>query len=244
LPPAPKERKYKTKSFISYPVMLGDRGVGVINFTDKIGGEAFNRRDIEILDSIAPQIAVAIDRSALRDKAGEYAQLSITDALTGLLNRRYLEERFTEEIKRSNRTGEAISFVMLDVDEFKSYNDKFGHPAGDEALRIVGRVLKDTLRGADVPARYGGEEFAILLPQTTAEEAETIAERIRRNVELTEFPKRKVTISVGIASRTAVLNNVPDLIDAADKALYQAKRLGRNQVRTFDPETDAGEKIH
>jgi diguanylate cyclase (GGDEF)-like protein len=244
LPPAPKERKYKTKSFISYPVMLGDRGVGVINFTDKIGGEMFNRRDIEILDSIAPQIAVAIDRSALRDKAGEYAQLSITDALTGLLNRRYLEERFTEEIKRSNRTGDAISFVMLDVDEFKSYNDKFGHPAGDEALRIVGRVLKDTLRGADVPARYGGEEFAILLPQTNADEAETIAERIRRNVELTEFPKRKVTISVGIATRTAVLNNVPDLIDAADRALYQAKRLGRNQVRTFDPELDAGEKIH
>jgi diguanylate cyclase (GGDEF)-like protein len=95
-----------------------------------------------------------------------------------------------------------------------------------------------------VPARYGGEEFAILLPQTNADEAETIAERIRRNVELTEFPKRKVTISVGIATRTAVLNNVPDLIDAADRALYQAKRLGRNQVRTFDPELDAGEKIH
>ena len=133
---------------------------------------------------------------------------------------------------------------MVDVDEFKSYNDKFGHPAGDEALRLVGRVLKDTLRGSDVPARYCGEEYAILLPQTTAEEAETIAERIRRNVELTEFPKRKVTISVGIASRTGALNNVPSLVDAADKALYQAKRLGRNQVRTFDPDQDAGEKVH
>jgi len=244
LPPAPKERRYKTSSFISYPIMLGDRGVGVLNFTDKIGGDSFDKHDLEVLDTIAPQIAVAIDRTTLRDKAGEYAQLSITDALTGLLNRRYLEERLTEEIKRSNRTGDAISFVLLDVDEFKSYNDKFGHPAGDEALRIVGRVLKETLRGADVPARYGGEEFAVLLPQTSGEEAEVIAERIRRNVELTEFPKRRVTVSIGIASRTSSLNNVPDLIDAADKALYQAKRLGRNMVKTFDASEDAGEKIH
>ncbi|MFN6962802.1 MAG: diguanylate cyclase [Pyrinomonadaceae bacterium] len=244
VPPAPKERKYKTSSFICYPIMLGDKAVGVINFTDKIDGGSFDRRDIEVLDSIAPQLAVAIDRTILRDKAGEYAQLSITDTLTGLLNRRYLEERFTEEILRSNRTGDAVSCMMLDVDEFKSYNDKFGHSAGDEALRIVGRVLRETLRGADVPARYGGEEFAVLLPQTSAEEAEVIAERVRRNIDMTEFPKRRVTVSIGVASRTSTLNNVPDLIDAADKALYQAKRLGRNLVKTFDPTEDQGEKVH
>ena len=239
------ERRYKTKSFISYPITLGEEGIAVMNFTDKVGGERFDKHDLEALDSIAPQIAVAVDRMALRDKAGEYAQLSITDPLTGLLNRRYIEERLTEEINRSDRTGEPVSFMMLDVDEFKSYNDRYGHPAGDEALELVGRILRDNLRGADVAARYGGEEFSVLLPETTAEEAEVIAERIRRHVEETKFPKRKVTVSIGIANRTANLNSVSELISASDKALYQAKRGGRNRVTVFrESMSDAGENVH
>jgi diguanylate cyclase (GGDEF) domain len=245
LPPAPDERKYKTASFISYPITIGDRGIAVLNFTDKIGGQLFNKRDMETLDSIAPQIGVAVDRMAFRDKAGEYAQLSVTDPLTGLLNRRYIEERLTEEIKRSNRNGEPVSFMMLDVDEFKAYNDRFGHPAGDEALSLIAQILKESLRGADVAARYGGEEFSILLPQTTSDEAETIAERLRQQVETTNFPKRKVTVSIGIASRSSTINSVPELIAAADKALYQAKRGGRNNVQTYVNQGDgADENIH
>jgi diguanylate cyclase (GGDEF)-like protein len=244
LPPAPAERKYKTGSFISYPITLGDRGIAVLNFTDKVGGQRFNKHDIETLDLIAPQIGVAVDRMALRDKAGEYAQLSVTDSLTGLLNRRYIEQRLTEEIKRSSRSGDPVSFIMLDVDEFKSYNDRFGHPAGDEALELIAKILKGTLRGADVAARYGGEEFSILLPQTTGDEAEIIAERIRHTVETTKFPKRKVTVSIGIASRSAAINSVRDLIAATDEALYQAKRDGRNKVRTYvSPGESADENI-
>lgn len=233
LPPAPKERRYKTGSFISYPITLGNRGVAVLNFTDKLDGQSFDKHDIETLDSIAPQIGVAVDRMALRDKAGEYAQLSVTDSLTGLLNRRYMEERLTEEIKRSNRSGDPLSFMMLDLDEFKPYNDRFGHPAGDEALILVARLLKEALRGADVAARYGGEEFSVLLPQTTIEEAKTIAERIRIKIESTDFPKRKVTVSIGIASHSAAVNSVRDLISAADKALYDAKDGGRNNVQIY-----------
>jgi diguanylate cyclase (GGDEF)-like protein len=245
LPPAPEERKYKTASFISYPITLGDRGIAVLNFTDKIGGHNFDKRDLETLDSIAPQIGVAVDRMAFRDKAGEYAQLSVTDPLTGLLNRRYIEERLTEEIKRSNRNGEPVSFMMLDVDEFKAYNDRFGHPAGDEALSLIAQILKESLRGADVPARYGGEEFAILLPQTTGDEAETIGERLRHQIETTAFPKRKVTVSIGIASRSSTINSVAELIAAADKALYQAKRSGRNNVQTYTNHGErADENIH
>jgi diguanylate cyclase (GGDEF)-like protein len=245
LPPAPAERRYRTTSFISYPITLGDRGLAIMNFTDKVDGERFERRDLELLDSIAPQIAVAVDRMALRDKAGEYAQLSITDPLTGLLNRRYIEERLTEEINRSDRSGAPVSFMMLDVDEFKSYNDRYGHPAGDEALELIGQILRENLRGADVAARYGGEEFSVLLPETSTEEAETIAERIRRHVEETKFPKRRVTMSIGIATLGGSLNTVRELIAAADNALYQAKRSGRNNIKIYnETDVDAGENIH
>jgi diguanylate cyclase (GGDEF)-like protein len=139
-----------------------------------------------------------------------------------------------EEIKRSNRHGFPMSFMMLDVDHFKSYNDEHGHPAGDEALKIVAHVIRETLRGADVAARFGGEEFAILLPQTTGEEARAIAERIRSNIEEAHFPRRKVTASIGVASCSADLCISADLVSAADKALYAAKHHGRNKVMAFE----------
>ena len=135
-------------------------------------------------------MAVAIDRTVLKDKAGEFEQLSVTDPLTGLLNRRYLEKRLVEEIQSSKRHRFPMSLLMVDVDDFKSYNDMFGHPAGDTALKIVASTLQDILRGDDVAARYGGEEFAVLLPQTASMEAAAIAERLRQRVEHTEFPKR------------------------------------------------------
>ena len=234
LPPAPAERNYKMPSFLSCPINIGGRTIAVMSFTDRAGGKAFDKASLNLFQAIAPQLAIAIDRSNLKEKAGEFEQLSVTDSLTGLLNRRYIEERLMEETKRSNRHGFPMSFMMLDVDHFKSYNDQFGHPAGDEALKLVGHVIRETLRGADVAARYGGEEFAILLPQTTADEAMTIAERIRDNVEHTNFANRRVTLSIGVASCSAELCSSANIVSAADKALYEAKRLGRNRVRAFE----------
>jgi diguanylate cyclase (GGDEF)-like protein len=231
---APANWRYKTSSFLSYPILIGERRIGVLNFTDKANGGAFNERDLELLQAIAPQIAVAIDRTVLKDKAGEFEQLSVTDPLTGLLNRRYLEKRLVEEIQRSKRHRFPMSLLMVDVDEFKSYNDMFGHPAGDIALKIVANALQDILRGDDVAARYGGEEFAILLPQTASMEAAAIAERLRQRVEHTEFPKRRVTISIGIASCSNEVETPTDIISAADHALYEAKNHGRNRVRIYD----------
>ena len=234
LPPAAANRQYKTPSFMSCPLAIGGRSIGVMSFADKATGKPFDRGSLNLLQAIAPQIAVAIDRAALKKKAGEFEQLSVTDALTGLLNRRYIEARLTEEVKRSNRHGFPMSFMMIDVDHFKSYNDEFGHPAGDQALKIVGQVIRETLRGADVAARYGGEEFSILLPQTTREEAGMIGERIRINIAETAFPYRRVTTSVGIASCAADLCSVVDIVQAADLALYEAKRRGRNRVMAFE----------
>jgi diguanylate cyclase (GGDEF)-like protein len=231
---APEERNYKTNSFISYPITVGARKIGVLSATDRADGEVFGETDLELLDAIAPQLGVLIDRVTLKHKAGEFEQLSVTDSLTGLLNRRYLEERLTEEIKRSNRYGYPMSFMMIDVDKFKPYNDAFGHAEGDKALKIVANGLTETLRGEDVAARYGGEEFSILLPQTTPDEAKTIGERIREGIEKTEFPNRQVTISIGIASCSHILCTPHDIIAAADKALYAAKAKGRNNVQVYE----------
>ncbi|MGI8787777.1 MAG: diguanylate cyclase [Pyrinomonadaceae bacterium] len=236
---APEEWLYKSDSFISYPIAIGTRKIGVLNLTEKADGDIYSESDLELLDAIMPSLAVLIDRADLKNKAGEFEHLSVTDALTGLLNRRYLEERLTEEIKRSGRHGSPMSFMMIDVDEFKSYNDNFGHAEGDRALKLVGNALKETLRDEDVAARYGGEEFSILLPQTNSFEAATIAERVRERVEQTDFPNRQVTVSIGIASYSISLDSAEKLIEAADKALYAAKRQGRNNVQIYENLNDA-----
>jgi diguanylate cyclase (GGDEF)-like protein len=234
LPPTPPERNYRTASFLSCPITIGGRTIGVMNFTDRVGGEVFDKDSLTLFQAIAPQLAVAIDRAMLKERAGEFEQLSVTDPLTGLLNRRYMEERLLEEVKRSNRHGFPMSYMMIDVDLFKTYNDQFGHPAGDEALKRVGNVIRETLRSADVAARYGGEEFSILLPQTTGEKAAAIAERIRFNVENEKFTHRQITISIGVASCAAEVCSSKVLVSAADKALYEAKRRGRNMVLAFE----------
>ncbi len=236
VPPAPPDWKYKTNSFISYPIVISERKIGVLNVTDKIDGGSYDEKDLEILHNLAPQIAIALDRTTLIRKADEFELRSMTDSMTGLLNKHYLEVRLAEEISRSQRHGYPMSFMMIDVDKFKSYNDDFGHPEGDKALQLVGQCLKATLRGADVAARYGGEEFSILLPQTTLREAETIAERVREKVENARFPNRQVTVSIGLATCNADLCVAEELISAADKALYQAKMNGKNRVEIYRQE--------
>jgi len=231
---APREWRYKTSSFISYPIAIGDRRIAVMNFTDRAGNEAFGQKDLDLLSTIAPQIAMAIDRTKLKTKAGEYEQRSITDALTGLRNRGYLEERLLEEISQARRYRSSMCLLMIDVDHFKSYNDSFGHPAGDNVLKLIAHAFRETLRTADVAARYGGEEFAILLPHTSSEEAAAIAERIRQRVERTEFAHRNVTISVGVASYSNEFEEPKDWITAADMALYDAKERGRNVIRIYE----------
>jgi diguanylate cyclase (GGDEF)-like protein len=238
---APAERSYKTNSFISYPIVIGGRKVGVLNVTDKAGGGAYDEFDLGLLELIAPQMALAIDRAEWHRKATQFQLLSITDPLTGLVNRRYLEERLSEELERSKRHRFAMSFMMVDIDDFKSYNDRHGHQAGDLALEMTAQCLKTALRSADVAARYGGEEFSILLPQTGLAEARVIGERIRRRVERTLFPHGKsqpqgaVTVSLGVSAFGPDLDTPASVINAADQALYVAKSHGKNCVEIFEP---------
>jgi len=237
--PAPPERSYKTDSFISYPITIGGRKVGVLNVTDKTGGRRFDEIDLSLLEIIGPQMAVALERAEWQERATEFQLMSITDSLTGMPNRRYLEERLAEELNRSKRYDFPMSFLMIDIDDFKAYNDKNGHQAGDLAIQITGHCLKAALRAADVASRYGGEEFCILLPQTAMSEAGTIAERIRQRVNTTHYPHGKtqplgrVTISVGVSTFSQMVNTSETIIAAADRALYQAKSLGKDRVEFY-----------
>jgi diguanylate cyclase (GGDEF)-like protein len=237
--PAPPERSYKSNSFISYPITIGGRKVGVLNVTDKVGGGTYDDVDLSLLEIIGPQVALALERAEWQERATEFQLMSITDPLTALTNRRYLEERLAEELSRSKRSDYPMSFLMIDVDDFKAYNDKNGHQAGDVALQITAHCLKGALRSADVASRYGGEEFCILLPQTGIAEAGTIAERVRHRVSTTEFPHGKsqplgrVTISIGVATYSKNVDTPENIIAAADRALFQAKSLGKDRVQFY-----------
>jgi diguanylate cyclase (GGDEF)-like protein len=245
--PAPAERSYKTKSFISYPISIGGRKVGVLNITDKAGGGSYDDIDLSLIESIAPQMAMAMDRAEWQEKANQFQLMSITDPLTGMLNRRYLIERLAEELKRSKRQEYPMSFMMIDIDDFKLYNDRNGHQAGDLALEMTAQCLKSALRSADVASRYGGEEFCILLPQTSLEEGISIAERIRRRITRVRFPHGKsqplasVTVSIGVSAFGPGLETPQTIIEAADRALYLAKSRGKNRVESLEAPAAAGE---
>jgi diguanylate cyclase (GGDEF)-like protein len=233
------ERRYKTGSFISYPIAIGQRKIGVLNVADKIGGAAYDESDLNMIDLVAPQIALALERAAWQHRANQFQLMSITDPLTGLHNRRYLEARLSEELNRSKRYDHPMSFMMIDIDDFKLYNDRNGHQAGDRALEITAQCLRSTLRKVDVASRYGGEEFSILLPQTTLKEAGAIADRLRRKITLTKFPHGDsqplgaVTVSIGLSSFSPALDSVEAIIRAADRALYHAKSHGKNRAYAY-----------
>jgi diguanylate cyclase (GGDEF)-like protein len=236
---APAERKYRTKSFISYPITMRGRKIGVLNVADKAGDDKFDDVDLSLLEILGPQIAVALESAEWHERATQFQLMSITDPLTGLLNRRYLEERLTDELNRSERYNYSMSCLMIDIDDFKSYNDRNGHQAGDVALKITAHALKAALRSADVACRYGGEEFCILLPQTSISEAGVIAERMRQRVAEREYPFGKsqplgnVTVSIGISTLGKYIDTGEKVIAAADRALYTAKSQGKNRIEFY-----------
>jgi diguanylate cyclase (GGDEF)-like protein len=171
----------------------------------------------------------------LRNKNEELERLSVSDSLTGLHNRRFLTQRLSEELAGSFRHKGSFTVLMADVDEFKKYNDAFGHPAGDEVLRKVAKILLASTRSVDCTARYGGEEFAVLLPKTTGEPALEVAERIRNRVAQEEFFGRRITISIGLAEFPEHGATAEAVISRADEALYDAKRGGRNRIVRAGP---------
>ena len=180
---------------------------------------------------------VRINRREMQALRRELAELAGTDPLTGLANRRRIKEILPGEIERIRRHGGHCTVAMLDVDHFKSFNDRFGHPAGDAALRQLAALLRRSIRLSDIPIRYGGEEFGLIMPDTSSDDAYAVVERIRRIIADHSFTgdddahmEYSMTVSAGIATCPDDGTDVESLMSKADDALYRAKRLGRNRV--------------
>jgi diguanylate cyclase (GGDEF)-like protein len=190
-----------------------------------------------LFDEFRFRINRALEEKRLREA-------DITDLKTELFNHSYFERRLNEELGRAKRYGHSISLLMLDLDNFKSYNDSYGHLAGDQVLRKIGSILRQLTRDCDIPCRFGGEEFSIILPETNSAGAELVAERIRNAIENTSFDSEspeignRVTASLGLAScgpddTTKDSHEANSIIERADKALYKAKESGKNRICAF-----------
>ncbi|MEZ8185048.1 diguanylate cyclase [Shewanella sp. 5S214] len=176
---------------------------------------------------------IAVNKLQLKSANEQLEQLSQTDGLTQLHNRRHWQDCMEKEFDRYSRYGDAASLVMIDIDNFKLINDKYGHPAGDKVIQHIAYLLTQALRETDCAGRYGGEEFGVVLSKTTAEDALNFTERLRKRIEESEiaFENRliKVTISIGINDLDSEIDNSSTWLSGADKALYLAKQQGRNQ---------------
>jgi diguanylate cyclase (GGDEF)-like protein len=225
-----KGKTREFRSLISTPLISEDRAIGVIRL-DAFNAEVFNSEDLRILNIIADLGAVAVENAHLYERTEE---LAVTDGLTGCYVQRYMKQLLTEEIKNTVEPKDKISFLMIDIDHFKKYNDNYGHIAGDIVLKTASRIFMKMAGARAIVARYGGEEFAIGLPGVSKKEATVLAEKIRKQVEERIFylrrEKTNVTISIGVASITERIKDVNGLIAEADKALYEAKESGRNKV--------------
>ncbi|MBI4726990.1 GAF domain-containing protein [candidate division TA06 bacterium] len=222
-----------TRSEMAVPLKLKDRVIGVINVESDVLND-FDRLDLKLLTTLATQLSVAVENARLYQEA---EQLAVTDGLTGANNHRYFQGFFERELNRAKRYNHPLSLLMLDIDHFKEFNDKFGHPVGDLVLKTVTEILKQQAREVDLVARYGGEEFMLVLPETGKKEAVMLAERIRLAVKKQALsdpqnkPLPSITVSLGVSSYPENGSEKEELIDYADKCLYKAKAGGRDLVK-------------
>jgi len=219
---------YGLTQVIAAPLTTPDGVVGAIVVSRRVGA-SWSESTQRILGGAAVEASAALARAYSHRDAEVRAS---TDALTGLPNRRYFDE-FIGLLAQRRRAGDAVGILMVDIDRFKALNDRHGHATGDAVLRAVGGALVGAVRGDDVPARFGGEEFVVLLRNPTPGVAVEVAERIRaavRGLDLRRLAVHQVSVSVGVAVADSPDEPIQDLIETADRALYRAKRAGRDRV--------------
>ncbi len=233
----PAEGEPTATTQVSVPLLSQGRVLGVLSLYDREDGEPFTLADADALTAFAVQAAVAIENVQLHAEA---ERLSVTDPLTGTWNYRYFGRRFEQEIERSRRFGRVLALLMIDLDHFKSVNDRHGHQRGDEVLVEFARRVTGSVRDIDTFARYGGEEFVLILPETNLGGGLAVAEKLRLATHGTVFCDRgsdgvRLTISIGVACFPEHASAPEELLRAADEALYEAKLQGRDRVVTATP---------
>jgi len=209
--------------------------IGLV-FVEFAGNETPAKDDLRMLKEFAERIGFAIHKIRMQEGL---QNLAFTDQMTGLPNYRAFRTQLEDEWKRAIRYHRPLSLILLDLDRFKEVNDRYGHPAGDRLLEAVAEVLRETVRETDLPARYGGEEFAVICPEASEEDARIVAERLRSAMEAARFEvtpdeSTAITCSIGLATHPAHASTEESLIDAADAALYCAKRSGKNTIKSAD----------
>ncbi len=219
------------KSIIAAPLTVRGKIIGILYVDDFIQRD-FKKNDASILGLMSGYAALAIERMKLLD---DTRRMAITDGLTGLYNQQEFIKRLEEETSRSGRYGRALSVIELDIDFFKTYNDKFGHLAGNDLLKLLARAISDNSRLTDLCARTGGEEFAVIMAETGFTKALQLAERLRVVIGKMRFKvaggqDQPITVSIGVASLPEHGETALQLYHAVDQALYRAKELGRNRV--------------
>ncbi|MGB3341566.1 MAG: GAF domain-containing protein [bacterium] len=225
--------KKSIKSEAAIPLKIKGELIGVLDIeTDKPG--AFTDKDLRMFSVFASQAAIAIENARLYDETKE---LSLTDTLTKIANRRHFNLVFDNEMKKARGYSRQLSLAMIDLDDFKLFNDDLGHVAGDKLLSHIADLLKDNLRDTDFVARYGGEEFVIVFPETSHPLALKVSERLRNAVEVKQLNvkgkgRKKMTISIGVATYPSNADNKVELVQIADRALYRAKKLGKNRIES------------
>lgn len=230
----PDEKK-EHGSYIGIPLKNENRIVGVLGFSHGKTA-AFRVEDFDLLRTLSHLISAGLEKGELFKKTLELARV---DELTGLLNYRVLLEKLEEEVRRTIRTGREFAFIMIDIDDFKRINDRYGHLEGSRLIAQMGPLLKSACRtgSTDTGFRYGGEEFSVMLAETGVEEAMAVAERVRKSVEDYPFsvkvahPYERVTVSLGVSTMDqGKAKTVPELIHEADVALYRSKQMGKNRA--------------
>lgn len=220
------------RSLLSMPLVVHGGVVGVL-IVVSMQPAAYTQDDLRVLFIIANQAAFAVQNAQL---FAEMAHLAITDGLTGLFNHRHFRASIDRAVTEAAERKRPLSMIMIDIDHFKRVNDQYGHQVGDQVLRKLSQVIQERVRTSDLVARYGGEEFAVLLPETDIDEAVTVARRIHEAVAATDFDGVRITASFGVATYPSeYVRNRDELISAADRLAYQAKKGGRNRVCALLP---------
>lgn len=228
---APVVKILKSEEIVFIPLKAKDKVNGIIVADNFITKKPVTKDDLHMLIMLSNQAGLAIENSQLYEKT---VTLANTDFLTNLWNHGFFQHLLHTELEKAKATKTPLSLVMLDIDDFKIYNDSLGHQAGDMILKQIALLLKNQSRTMDYVCRYGGEEFTIIMPQTDKREAYLIAERLRVDIERRHFaheeilPQKRLTVSIGLSSYPENADLTSSLISTADKALYQAKSKGKN----------------